>query len=165
MIPVKQPNGAAIIQDFLRRDISPDKEATTAHGLLQLWRFNLDYVARLLCGTDTYGPGTVTICGGPYINTYTPDEIADSMMGNAPGIQLLAEHSASSYGVPVFVDEGGNPLDYAAGLKGLRKERGWSIQNLADRAGVSARTVEGWEQGRHMPPKSALLLLQAATGD
>jgi len=74
-------------------------------------------------------------------------------------IRLTTDHSASSYGVPVCVDANDNPLDYAEGLQMIRHERKWSVADLASLLGVSARTVEGWEQGR-MPTIPALMLLQ-----
>ena len=74
-------------------------------------------------------------------------------------IRLTASHPASSYGVPVFVDENNNPLDYAPAIKQLRSDKGWSTSYLAEKLGKSRRTIEGWEQGR-MPDKTALLLLQ-----
>lgn len=73
-------------------------------------------------------------------------------------MKLTTDHPASSYGVPVFVDDDNNPLDYADGLRQLRKERGWSTADLAEHVGASSRTVEGWEQGR-MPNKASLILL------
>ncbi len=74
-------------------------------------------------------------------------------------MKLTTEHSMSSYGIPIFVDDKKNPLDYADGVRQLRKEHGWSVRDLADHCGVSPRTVEGWEQGR-LPSKPALLLMQ-----
>ena len=73
-------------------------------------------------------------------------------------MRLTTNHSASSYGVPIFVDNDNNPMDYAPALKQLRKEKDWSTADLAEKLGVSPRTVENWEQGR-MPSKTALLLL------
>lgn len=35
-------------------------------------------------------------------------------------------------------------------IKRLRARRQWSVKDLAERLGVSPRTVEGWEQGRPM---------------
>lgn len=73
-------------------------------------------------------------------------------------MKLTTEHSASSYGVPVFLDDCDELVDYAEGLRQLRKEKNWNVKELAGRIGVSPRTIEGWEQGR-MPSKSALILL------
>ena len=49
-------------------------------------------------------------------------------------------------------------MDYALALNQLRKNKGWSVRDAAEKVGVSPRTWEGWEQGR-MPSKTALLLL------
>jgi len=74
-------------------------------------------------------------------------------------IKLTTDHTTSSYGVPVFVDEDTNqPLDYARGVRLLRRSFGLSVRDLAEHCGVSPRTVEGWEQGR-LPSKPALLLM------
>lgn len=73
-------------------------------------------------------------------------------------MELTTNHSASSYGLPVFVDGEGNLIDYAEGFRQVRHLKGWSTADLADQLGVSARTVEGWEQGR-MPSKPALIIL------
>lgn len=73
-------------------------------------------------------------------------------------LRLTTDHPASSYGVPVFVDDENNPLDYAPAIKQIRADNGWSTTDLAEMLGKSRRTVEGWEQGR-MPDKTALLLL------
>lgn len=76
-------------------------------------------------------------------------------------MRLTADHSASSYGIPIFVDGNNVPMDYADGIRKLRHLKGWtSVQPLADHCGVSPRTVEGWEQGR-MPSKTALKLMSA----
>lgn len=73
-------------------------------------------------------------------------------------MRLTTDHSMSSYGMPIFVDDDNNPLDYWDGLRQLRNAKGWSVADLAEQVGVSARTVEGWEQGR-MPSKPALIIL------
>lgn len=73
-------------------------------------------------------------------------------------IKLSRDHSSSSNGFPVFIYEDGQPMDYALALNQLRKNKGWSVRDAAEKVGVSPRTWEGWEQGR-MPSKTALLLL------
>ena len=73
-------------------------------------------------------------------------------------MRLTTNHSMSSYGIPIFVDDENNPLDYADGFRQVRQQKGWSTAELAEQLGVSARTVEGWEQGR-MPSKPALIIL------
>jgi DNA-binding transcriptional regulator YiaG len=66
--------------------------------------------------------------------------------------------SPSPDGVPIFVDDDNNPIDYTDGFRQVRRLKGWSTADLAGMVGVSARTVEGWEQGR-MPSKPALIIL------
>lgn len=61
-------------------------------------------------------------------------------------------------GMPVFVGDDGKVVEYAEGVRMLRRRRGWSTAHMAEVCGVSPRTVEGWEQGR-VPGKQALLLL------
>lgn len=73
-------------------------------------------------------------------------------------MRLTTDHATSSYGVPVFVDDDNQILDYADGFRRVRHLKGWSTSDLAEQLGVSARTVEGWEQGR-MPSKPALIIL------
>lgn len=73
-------------------------------------------------------------------------------------MKLTTNHSMSSYGIPIFVDAENNPMDYAPALRQLRKEKGWSVADLANECGVSTRTVEGWEQGR-LPSVPALKIL------
>ena len=71
--------------------------------------------------------------------------------------KLTTDHSASSYGIPVFVC-GGELLENGKGVEGVRKERGWSTAQLGEICGVSARTVEGWEQGRTVPTEAIMRL-------
>lgn len=52
-------------------------------------------------------------------------------------------------------------VETPAGLKAIRKQDGLSTKQLAEICGVSARTVEDWEQGRRSPSKSAMMLLAA----
>jgi DNA-binding transcriptional regulator YiaG len=70
-------------------------------------------------------------------------------------MKVTTDHSASSYGQPVILDDHGQVMDYAPGIKAIRDKTGLSVQALADACGVSPRTVEGWEQGR-MPTTAAL---------
>lgn len=77
----------------------------------------------------------------------------------AQNLMLTTNHSTSSYGIPVFVDSENHPLDYADGIRQLRKLLGMSTDDIAKIAGVSRRTVEGWEQGRPIA-KPALMLIE-----
>ena len=70
-------------------------------------------------------------------------------------MQVTINHSASSYGIPVILNDSGMLMDYWTGIKALRAKLGWTTQQLADACGVSRRTVEGWETGR-MPTAAAL---------
>ena len=71
-------------------------------------------------------------------------------------MKLTTDHARSNYNIPIFVDNKNTPVDYPDGFRLLRKERGWSTTELGELAGVSRRTVEGWEQGR--PPNTVALL-------
>ena len=73
-------------------------------------------------------------------------------------MRITTDHSASSYGQPVILSDGGKVLDYAEGVKAVRSELGLSTAEFAAKMGTSRRTVEGWEQGR-LPSNTALLLM------
>lgn len=74
-------------------------------------------------------------------------------------MRITTDHSASSYGQPVILSDGGEVLDYAEGIKAIRQQMELSTAKFAEQMGTSKRTVEGWEQGR-LPSNTALLLLQ-----
>jgi DNA-binding transcriptional regulator YiaG len=73
-------------------------------------------------------------------------------------MKVTIDHAASSYGVPVILDASGAVMDYAAGIKAARSKLGLTAAQLAERLGVSERTVNGWEQGR-MPEVAGLNML------
>lgn len=73
-------------------------------------------------------------------------------------MHVTIEHPASSYGVPVILDDRGRLIDYAPGIKAARFLLGLTARQLAEQLGVSERTVNGWEQGR-MPEVAALNML------
>lgn len=75
-------------------------------------------------------------------------------------MKITCNHSTSSYGVPVILGDDGKVMDYAPGIKALRAKLQLSTQALADKCGVSRRTVEGWEQGR-MPDAAALNVMSS----
>lgn len=79
-------------------------------------------------------------------------------------MKVTTQHGASSYEVPVILDDDGNLVDYAPRIKAIRAKAGLSTQQLADELGVSRRTVEGWESGR-MPSKLALRALAKLAKD
>ena len=74
-------------------------------------------------------------------------------------MRITTNHSASSYGQPVILSDGGEVLEYAAGIKAIRQQMELTTAEFAEQMGTSRRTVEGWEQGR-VPSNTALLLLQ-----
>ena len=49
-------------------------------------------------------------------------------------------------------------------VRDLRKERGWSQQELADQAGISMQTVSNLETGRHVPGIATLSKIAGALG-
>ena len=74
-------------------------------------------------------------------------------------MRITTNHSASSYGQPVILSDGGEVLEYADGIKAIRQQMELTTAEFAEQMGTSRRTVEGWEQGR-VPSNTALLLLQ-----
>jgi DNA-binding transcriptional regulator YiaG len=70
-------------------------------------------------------------------------------------MHITTDHSASSYGQPVILDDDGDVMDYALGIKAVRGKLNLTTEQLAAICNVSRRTVEGWEQGR-MPETAAL---------
>ena len=68
---------------------------------------------------------------------------------------ITTQHPASSYGMPVILDDDGQVMDYPSGIRAWRQKLGHSTQDLANLCNVSRRTVEGWEQGR--TPNAAAL--------
>jgi transcriptional regulator with XRE-family HTH domain len=56
------------------------------------------------------------------------------------------------------------PEWFAGRLKELREERGWTQQELADRAGLKLAGVRNLEQGRTYPEWPSVLLLCVALG-
>lgn len=73
-------------------------------------------------------------------------------------MRVTIDHAASSYGVPVILDDAGELLDYAPGIRAIRVKLGLTARQLGELCGVSERTVNGWEQGR-MPETAALNML------
>lgn len=51
--------------------------------------------------------------------------------------------------------------EFAARLIALRKKRSWSQQFVADRLGLSNRTICKWETGRGTPKFTTLLALSS----
>lgn len=74
-------------------------------------------------------------------------------------MKITTDHPTSSYGIPVILDDKGRPMDYAPGIQAVRKALGLSVADVGELVGKSPRTVEGWEQGRRMPPSEVLYVL------
>jgi len=69
---------------------------------------------------------------------------------------ITCDHPASSYGVPVIIDDGGRVMDYAAGLTAVLDRLGWDRDRAAQEAGYrSKRSIERYWQGQ--PPSARLL--------
>ncbi len=66
-------------------------------------------------------------------------------------MQITINHPASSFGVPVILDDSGHPLDYADGFRRCRYWLNMSTVEIGKYLGASGRTVEGYEQGRTIP--------------
>ena len=73
-------------------------------------------------------------------------------------MKITIDHPASSYGIPVILDDAGNLVDYAPGIRAIRTKLGLNTAQLGSEIGVSGRTIENWEQGR-LPSASSLLRL------
>ena len=74
-------------------------------------------------------------------------------------MQITCNHSASSYGIPVILDDGGDVMDYAPGLSAVLARLGWSRADFAEHCGYkSTRSVEKFWQGA-IPPAATLNML------
>lgn len=74
-------------------------------------------------------------------------------------IRLSTESSSSSYGIPVFIDSEGNPMNYTTGIRAMMSEHKLTQRALARILHCSPRTVEDWRSGRRMPSNQALLIM------
>ena len=74
-------------------------------------------------------------------------------------MKITIDHPASSYGIPVILDDAGNLVDYAPGIRAIRAKLGLNTAQLGSEIGVSGRTIENWEQGRAKPNAQAALLI------
>jgi|GEM_PF-4640600 len=74
-------SASGLVREFGRRKIEPDKTAAVTQGTLLLWMYCNSFVVELYCGSSDgeLKPGMVTISNGAYINTYSPQEIADHL--------------------------------------------------------------------------------------
>ena len=93
---------------------------------------------------DAPTPALMRIYPGTYLGALGPRQLDRQEI--TPEITL--NHPASSYGIPIILDDAGQPMDYAEGIKTLRSVKSLSTTELGALCNVSRRTVEGWEQGR-----------------
>ena len=63
-------------------------------------------------------------------------------------MRVTTDHAASSYGVPVILDDDGQVVDSGPGIKAALERLGMSRAEFAASCGVSVRTVEDWIYGR-----------------
>ena len=81
---------------------------------------------------------------------------------------ITTNNPASRYGMPVILDDDGSVIgsvmDYADGIRAIRRHCALSTAELGAICGVSRRTVEGWECGR-TPSAAALNAIALHLGD
>ena len=85
-------SGSGIAQEFNRRGISPDKVIVVEQGTLRMWSYCNSYIVELYCGSNdgVLKHGMAAISDGAFINTYSPQEIADHLTsGKGADIALL----------------------------------------------------------------------------
>lgn len=93
---MKHPVSASgIVQEFNRRKINPDKTVTAKQGTLRMWLYCNSYIVELYCGSNDgiLKPGMVLISDGAFINTYTPQEMADHLTNGKEADIALIEGS------------------------------------------------------------------------
>lgn len=56
------------------------------------------------------------------------------------------------------------PESFAARLRQLRQERGWSLASLAERSGLSKPSIWDWESGKSKPRAVSLRILAETFG-
>jgi len=74
---------------------------------------------------------------------------------------ITTQHSASSYGLPVILDDRGRLMDPAPGVRACLARLGWTQPVFAEKCGVKLRTVEHW-LGTGLIPANALNVLRDA---
>ena len=75
-------------------------------------------------------------------------------------MKITTNHPASSHGIPVILDDYGQPMDLSHGIIAFMAVTQTSAKCLANKCGVSIRTVEGWRQGRQ-PKANALNVMKS----
>jgi ribosome-binding protein aMBF1 (putative translation factor) len=62
-------------------------------------------------------------------------------------MKITTNHPCSHYGIPVILDDNGDVMDDAPGIKAVRRRCGLTAEQFAAECGVSVYTVNAWEQG------------------
>lgn len=74
-------------------------------------------------------------------------------------MDITCNHSASSYGIPVILDDNGKLMDYPEGMTHVLSRLGWSRKDLAHHCGgKSLRSVDRYWLGQ-APPATVLNVL------
>jgi DNA-binding XRE family transcriptional regulator len=74
-------------------------------------------------------------------------------------MKITTNHSASSYGFPVVLNDNGEVMNPGPGCQAARERLGLSRAELAELSGLSPRTIEGYEHGRPGLPANLLIVL------
>lgn len=74
-------------------------------------------------------------------------------------MKTTIEHSASSYGQPVILDDNGQLMDYGPGIKAALKKLNMTAAEFAEACGAKRQTVYNWIAGTQMPSAAALNVL------
>ena len=72
-------------------------------------------------------------------------------------MQITTRHPKSLHGVPVILNDNGKLMTHKAGIQAIRAALGLTAKQLAEKCGVSFKTLQGWEYGK--PPNVAALLV------
>lgn len=77
-------------------------------------------------------------------------------------MRITTDHPASSYGVPVILDDAGELMDYGHGIREALSVLGWTRREFADRAGKSLSTIDRWLYADGTVDPVALYILRDA---
>lgn len=80
-------------------------------------------------------------------------------------MQITTRHPASKYGHPVILNDAGTVLDSKDGLFLAMETLGWSRADLAEKTGISKRTIENYFLDRGKVQVHVLNVLSDALED
>lgn len=72
---------------------------------------------------------------------------------------VTTNHPASSYGVPVILNDEGELVDYPEGIKAIFKRLGWRYKDAQEATNKKRRMVQGYVSGDYPPPADFLNVL------